>query len=111
MSFENIRREEFDGFLPPHLVLETLMVEQVEWFANATKNIIGTIAGKADKGWKYVVLAGDGRGNFRVCNLGGDSYNLVTARARILTDMQVAEKTAETLARQQKMHGGAGRRL
>lgn len=111
MAFETIGREDFDRFLPPQLVLETLRMEQVEWFANPAGNIIGTIAGKVENGWKYAVLARDRRGDFRVCNLGGDSYNLAAARSRCLIDMRVAEKTAETLARQENMQAGTGRRL
>ena len=111
MSFENIGREDFARFLPPHLVMETLEAEQVEWFANTAGTIIGTIAGQAEKGWKYAVLSADRRGNFRVSNIGGDSGNLDSARARFLADMQLAEKTAVELARQEKAAAKAGRRL
>src|ERR1041385_2326165 len=111
MSFESIRREEFDKFLPPHLVLERLMAEQVEWFANPLGNIIGTLAGKVDSGWNYAVLKGDARGNFRVCNLGGDSYNFKTARARLLVDMEVVEKTEAALARLERRGAVTGRRI
>ena len=40
------------------------MTEQIEWFANTMGNIIGTIAGKTDKGWSYAVLKGDGGATF-----------------------------------------------
>ena len=99
MPFESIHREEFDRFLPPHLVLERLMAEQVEWFANTMGNIIGTIAGKTDDGWSYAVLKGDRRGNYRVCTLGGDTFSLRAARSRFLLDMEAAEKAEEETAR------------
>ena len=111
MSFESIRREEFDRFLPPHLVLERLMAEQVEWFANPLGNIIGTIAGKMDKGWSYAVLKGDQRGNFRVCNLGGDTYSIEAARSRFLLDMAAAEKAEAEIARLEKRGAAPNRRL
>jgi hypothetical protein len=110
VPFESIRREEFDKFLPPHLVLERLMVDQVEWFTNKVGNIIGTIAGKADDGWNYAVLKGDRRGNFRVCNLGGDSFSLEAARSRFLLDMEAAEKTEEAIARLERGRATANRR-
>jgi len=110
MSFENIRREEFDGFLLPHLVLGRLMVQQVEWFGNKAGNIIGTIAGTTEDGWSYAVLKGDRKGNFRVCNLGGDSYNLNAARSRFLVDTDATEKTEEAFARQERRAAAANRR-
>ena len=75
------------------------MAEQVEWFANAVGNIIGTIAGKADDGWSYAVLKGDRKGNYRVCTLGGDTFSFRAARSRFLLDMEAAEKAEEEIAR------------
>jgi hypothetical protein len=111
VPFESIRREEFEKFLPPPLVLNTLTVEQVEWFANQVGNIIGTIAGKTDKGWSYAVLKGDRRGNFRVCNLGGDSYSFEVARSRFLLDMEAAEKAEAEIARLERRGAVPKRRL
>jgi len=102
MSFENIGKEQFDKFQPPHLVFSRLMLEQVEWFSNEAGSIIGTIAGKIDNGWIYAVLTGDRRGNFRVSNLGGHSDNLKAARSRFLLDMEVAEKKREDVSRQER---------
>jgi hypothetical protein len=78
------------------------MTEQIDWFANTAGNIIGTIAGKMDEGWNYAVLKGDRRGNYRVCNLGGDTFSFEAARSRFLQDMEAAEKTEEELARLEK---------
>src|ERR1041385_8737196 len=111
MPLESISREELDRFIPPNLILHRLMVEQVEWFSNTAGNIIGTLAGKVDSGWNYAVLKGDARGNFRVCNLGGDSYNFKTARARLLVDMEVVEKTEAALARLERRGAVTGRRI
>lgn len=99
MPVESISREEFDAFLPPHLIMQRLRMEQVEWFTNTVGNIIGTIAGKEDDGWSYAVLKGDRNGNYRVCTLGGDTFSLRAARARFLLDMEAAEKAEEELAR------------
>ena len=67
MPFESISREQFEAFQPPSWVLNRLTLEQVEWFANAVANIIGTIAGKEGDCWSYVVLKGVRNGNYRVC--------------------------------------------
>jgi hypothetical protein len=99
MPFESISRQRFDAFQPPHLILQRLTVEQVEWFTNTVGNIIGTIAGKVDNGWSYAVLKGDRNGNYRVCTLGGDTFSLRAARSRFLLDMEAAEKAEEELAR------------
>jgi hypothetical protein len=111
MGFECIRREEFDQCRPPPLGLQRLMMEQVEWFANAARNIIGTIAGKADNGWNYAVLMADKRGHYRVCRLGGDTYDLKAARSRFVVDMEAAEKTAEEIAREERRNAATSRRL
>jgi hypothetical protein len=110
VSFESIRREEFDWFLPPQLVLGRLMTEQVDWFSNTAGNVIGTIAGKVDEGWNYAVLKGDRRGNYRVCNLGGETCSFEATRARFLKDMETAEKAEEELARQEKRKVTTNRR-
>lgn len=86
------------------------MTEQVEWFANTVGNIIGAIAGKTDKGWNYAVLKGDRKGNYRVCNLGGDSFSFETARSRFLLDMEAAEKAEEEIARQKRRQATTNRR-
>ena len=86
------------------------MAQQVEWFSNKAGNIIGTIAGTVEGGWSYAVLKGDRKGNFRVCNLGGDSYNLKAARSRFLIDMETTEKTEEAIARQEKREAAANQR-
>jgi hypothetical protein len=96
--FKSIRREKFDQFLPPDLGSENLMNWQVEWFANKTGTVIGTLAiGKANKGWNYAVLGRDKTGDFRVHKLGGDAFSLDDARAEFLLEMAVVEKTGLAL--------------
>jgi hypothetical protein len=92
VSFDSIRQEKFERFLPPHLGLESLMEWQVEWFANKTGTTIGTLAvAKGDGGWNYAVLKRDEAGNFQVCKLGVDAYSLDDARSEFMCEMAVAE--------------------
>jgi hypothetical protein len=74
------------------------------------RNIIGTLAGKVENGWSYVVLKGHQKGNFQICSLGGDSHNLNAARSRFLNDMEATEKTEGVIARQERWGAVAGRR-
>ena len=73
-------------------------------------SIIGTVAGKTDKGWNYAVLKAGRRGNFRVCNLEGDSFSFAAAPAGFLLDMEAAEKAEEEIARQEKRKATTNRR-
>lgn len=92
VSFESIRRERFDQFLPPHLGLESMKEWQVEWFANKTGTTIGTLAvAKTNQGWNYAVLNRDAAGNFQVYKLGADAYSLDDARSEFMCEMAAAE--------------------
>jgi hypothetical protein len=95
VPFESIRKEQFDRFRPPDLGLESLMVWQMEWFANKAGTTIGTLAlCKADKGWNYAVLRRDQTGDFQVHKLGGDAFSLDDARSDFLLEMGAAEKSS-----------------
>jgi len=53
------------------------MGEQVEWFANKAKNLIGTIAlTKVGRSWNFAVLRRNKLGNFQVCDIGQNFFNL-----------------------------------
>ena len=98
MSFDSIRKEEFDRFLLPHLGLESVMEWQVEWFANRSGTTIGTIAvGKTNEGWNYAVFKRDEAGSFQVCKLGVDAYSLDDARSEFMLEMTAAENSASGL--------------
>jgi hypothetical protein len=92
VSFESIRKEKFDQFLPPHLGAESLMEWQVEWFANKTGTTIGTLAvGKLDEGWNFAVLKRDQTGHFQISKLGVDAFSLDDARSEFMREMATVE--------------------
>ena len=94
VPFESIRKEKFDGFLPPHLGAESLMLWQTEWFANKSGTTIGTLAaGKMNEGWNYAVLGREKTGDFQVYKLGGDAVSLDDARVEFLLEMAAAERS------------------
>ena len=77
MPIKTIARREFNQLLPHHLVLENLMGEQVEWFANRARNLIGTIALTAmGRSWNFAILKRNRQGNFQVCDVGQNFFNL-----------------------------------
>jgi len=77
VPIKRIARWEFNQLLPHHLVLENLMGEQVEWFSNKAKNLIGTIAlTKVGRSWNFAVLRRNKLGNFQVCDIGQNFFNL-----------------------------------
>ena len=66
-------REAFHQLLPANAVPEMAVGEEVEWFADVAETIIGTIGFDArNKGWNYVILTRDARGEFRVSERHGN---------------------------------------
>jgi hypothetical protein len=104
MPFKSINREEFNAFHPPHLILEVLVKEQIEWLANDAENVIGTLAGTTAIGWKYAVLQRDARGHFRIFKLGGNSYSRESAWAQFLAELEAAETVGPAPASSGKPH-------
>jgi hypothetical protein len=98
VAIESIHKEQFDRILPPDLGLESLMVRQIEWFADRAGTTIGTIApGQPDEGWNYVVLSRDKTGNFQICKRGRGAFSLDDARTDMLLETAAALRSgAET---------------
>jgi len=86
MSATSISRAEFVRRLSLDNDLERFIGKEVEWFADDTGNVIGTIA-LGSTGWSYVILRRDKLGNFRVCNVRGNLYGLDAARMDIFSEM------------------------
>ena len=88
MTIKTIPRSEFDQLLPHHPALESLMVEQVEWFSNRSGNLLGTIArGEGVAGWNYAVLKRDKKGDFHVRKAMNNFFNLNAAKVDLLLSM------------------------
>ena len=91
MVIRSIRRREFDRLLPLHGLRETFIGQEVEWFSDDVRNIIGTVAGaKADRGWNYAIFKRDKTGNFQMCKIGRNLYNLHKATVDFLRAMATA---------------------
>ena len=103
MAFHHIRKDEFDQFQPPHLIFEMLMKQQVEWLASPTQDVIGTVAGTADTGWRFAVLERNPRGHFRIFKLGGSANGIDAARTQLIKEMELAEQAVQAAARDPKL--------
>jgi hypothetical protein len=93
MSIRAIPRTEFDQLLANPSALESLMVEEVEWFSNWSGDLLGTIAkGKSVAGWNYVILKRDRKGEVHVRKVMSNFFDLKAARVDLLLSMAEMEK-------------------
>jgi hypothetical protein len=69
------------------------MGEQVEWFTNQARNLIGTIAlTKAGRSWNYAILRRNKLGNFQVCDIGQNFFSLTQTMVQFTYAMVAAKK-------------------
>jgi hypothetical protein len=95
MAIRATGRPEFIRRLSLHSDLERWVGKEVEWFADAAGNVIGTIALAArDRGWNYVVLRKNKLGNFRASNRRENLFSLHGARADCLRAMRMTDGSA-----------------
>ena len=74
------------------------MGEQVEWFANKAKNLIGTIAlTKVGRSWNFAVLRQNKLGNFQVCDIGQNFFNLSQTMVQFRYAMVAAKNTRQEI--------------
>jgi len=95
MAIRATGRAEFIRRLSLHSDLERLIGKEVEWFAGAAGNVIGTIAlTTGDRGWNYVVLRKNELGNFQASNRRENLFSLDGARADCLQAMRMTDCSA-----------------
>ena len=90
MAISNISRAEFNRIFPFNSELSPYIIigEEVEWYADDAKNVIGTIAiGISGSCWSYRVLKRNVLGDFLVSTLSRDFMDLQTAQAACLQEM------------------------
>ncbi len=88
MAIRATGRAEFIRRLSLKSDLERLVGKEVEWFAGAAGNVIGTIAlASRDGGWNYVVLRKNELGNFQASNRRENLFSLNEARVDCLQTM------------------------
>ena len=88
MKIEAIPRSEFDRLLPYNSALKHVMVEQVEWFSNGSRNTLGTVAeGVGVAGWSYAIFKRDRQDDFHVRKVTCNFFSLEAARVDLLLSM------------------------
>jgi hypothetical protein len=88
MTIKTMSPLEFDRLLPHRTALESLMVEQVEWFSSKSANLLGVIAkGEGVAGWNYAILKRDKQGDFHVHKVMNNFFNLSATRVDLFLSM------------------------
>lgn len=88
MRIKAIPRSEFDRLLPQYAAVESLMMEEAEWFSNWSGTLLGAVAkGEGMAGWNYVVLKRDTKGVSHVRKVMGNFFSLKAARVDSLLSM------------------------
>jgi len=88
MIIRTIPRFEFDRLLPQNSIIEHLAVEQVDWFANASGNLLGTIAkGKSVAGWNYMIFKRNKEGDFQIHKVMNSFFSRKAATDDLLISM------------------------
>ena len=76
------------------------MGRQIKWFTNKAKTLIGTIAvTKVGRSWNFVVLRRNKQGNFQVCEVGQNFFNLVQTIVQFKYVMVAAKNSRQVLYR------------
>ena len=74
------------------------MGEQIEWFANKAKNLIGTIAlTRTGRSWSYAVLRRNKLGNFQVCDIGQNFFSLKQTMVQFTYAIVAAKKDRQAI--------------
>ena len=100
MAISNISRDEFNRIFTFDSELAPYIGEEVEWYTDDAKKIIGVIArGVSGSCWSYAILRRNALGDFVASTLGRDFFvNLQIARAACLREMAAAYDDQDRVA-------------
>jgi hypothetical protein len=88
MTIKTISRFEFEQLLAYHPALESLMVQQVEWFSSKSGKLLGVIAkDEGVAGWNYALFKRDKNGDFHVQKVMDNFFNLSATRVDLFLSM------------------------
>ncbi|HUI07728.1 MAG TPA: hypothetical protein VL486_12065 [Verrucomicrobiae bacterium] len=107
MAISNISRDEFNRIFTFDSELAPYIGEEVEWYADEAKNVIGVIAkGVSGSCWSYAILRRNGAGDFVAAALGRDFFvDLQIARAACLRQMAASYGGEERVVAPSKADG------
>jgi hypothetical protein len=96
MAIKRISRWQFNQFVPKNFFLESVVGDQVAWWADEPESIIGTIArGVTESCWRYIVLEQDADGGFRVCNMQSGIRSRLAASAQLVRAMEAIQESKQ----------------
>ena len=97
MAIKNISRAEFNRMFTFDSELAPYIGDEVEWFADDAKNVIGVIArGVSGSCWSYAILRRNVLGDFVASTLGKDVFmDLQIALAACLWEMAAAYESQD----------------
>ena len=88
-AITKISRKEFNRLFTFDSELAPYIGEELEWYANDAKNVIGTIAGGIlGFRWSYTVLRRNVLGDFLAATLSRNFMHFQTARVACLQEME-----------------------
>ena len=96
MAIRSVDREEFNRIFTFDRELVPYIGEELEWYANDAKNVIGVVARRfSDSCWNYAILRRSVLGDFVVATLSRDFMDLQTARVACRQEMAAPWQQAQ----------------
>jgi len=96
MAISSISREEFDQIFTFGTELTPYIGEELEWYANDAKSLIGVVARRClDSCCNYAILRRSVLGDFVVATLSRDFMDLQTARVACQQEMMTSRQQAQ----------------
>jgi hypothetical protein len=90
-AISNVSRKEFNRLFTFDSELAPFIGDELEWYADDAKNVIGTIArGILGSCWGYTILRRNVLGDFLASTLSRNFMDLQTARVACLQEMAAA---------------------
>jgi hypothetical protein len=92
LAIKGISRWEFRELVSLRLQLDSVVGEQVEWFADDARQMIGTITYRSGDNWGYAILRRLDRGQFRVSTLKEHLPTVQSATTNLFQAMRAREQ-------------------
>jgi hypothetical protein len=92
MAIRPINQKEFERLQPTRKPMDRLVLEQLEWFANETGTLLGTVFfDPAENCWGWAMLDRDEQGEFRTVRMDGRLPSAKDAGTALRTHMVKAD--------------------
>src|SRR5437868_13098758 len=97
MAVEEISRKQFDSFSPPRSTIVQTITEELSWYGDTDRRIIGAVLfDKTNMDWAYVVLGRERGGEFNAVKTETCLETKEEAEALLISAMQKIEASGKT---------------